>query len=354
MTPTQLSSKVQQPAGVKEDGMVASGQVRLEGLEALRGLCALIVVFGHAATLTNSALLFIRMHLAVDLFFMLSGYVMARSYENKLQSGMRTDAFLRARIVRLWPTMTVGVFLGFIMVASWANPLATVGVLLCNLLFIPLVSGDNHVFPVVPVTWSIFFELFANVVHATILRRLPVPALAAIVLASATLLIARQHAPNPGVIGDEFLLGFPRVVYAYGGGVILWRVLRDRPIFPVWPALSGLLGFMAFTHFHLQGVVIDWVFIFGLAPMCIVLGLGSVPFKGFFRLLGALSFPLYAVHGPILSFMASRGFGMAASMASAIVVAFLTMRVLPMVGMPFPDTFVRSKGFLHPPAPRTL
>ncbi len=307
---------------------------RLDGLEALRGICALIVLSGHAATLTGTASLFIRMHLAVDLFFMLSGYVMARSYEAKLDAGLPTSAFLIARIRRLWPTMALGVMLGATLVASWERPSETLLLLLCNLLFIPATGGVGHVFPLLAVTWSIYFELFANIVHAVILRRLGVPAPGVIVFVSGPTLVLFQRTANRGGMGGDFVLGFPRVIFAYGTGVILWRVLRDRAVLPIWPALVTLPGFMIYSHFHLDGVAVDAIFVFALAPLCMVCGLEAAPFGPTFRALGALSFPLYAVHGPILVFMAVRGFGMLASIAIALVAAVLAMQIIARLSRP--------------------
>ena len=42
-------------------------------------------------------------YLAVDLFFMLSGYVMARTYEPRMARGFSPAAFFLARYRRLWP-----------------------------------------------------------------------------------------------------------------------------------------------------------------------------------------------------------------------------------------------------------
>lgn len=316
------------PAASGRMGKAQAAAARLDGLEALRGICALIVLFGHAATLTGTASLFIRMHLAVDLFFMLSGYVMARSYEAKLAAGLSVQAFLVARLRRLWPTMALGVAVAAVLAASWERPSETSLLLLCNLLFIPATGGIGHVFPLLAVTWSIYFELFANVVHAVILRRLPVRGLLILVLAAAMTLVLFQRTANPGGMGGDFVLGFPRVIFAYGVGVILWRVLRDRPVLPIWPALISLPAFMVYSHFHLDGVAVDAVFVVGLAPLCMVCALSATPFAPLFRTLGTLSFPLYAVHGPVLMFMATRGFGMIASIAASLVAGYLATRLI--------------------------
>ena len=70
---------------------------RLLGLDALRGIAAIMVVMFHLG------LPMMGSHLAVDFFFMLSGFVMARTYDERLQTGaMSPLAFMIKRYRRLW------------------------------------------------------------------------------------------------------------------------------------------------------------------------------------------------------------------------------------------------------------
>lgn len=299
---------------------------RIEGLDALRGIAALIVVFGHAATLTGTASLSIRLHLAVDLFFMLSGYVMARSYEKKLDGDMAPTEFLRARLLRVWPIMAVGTLLGFLLMLWLRMPISNALVFFVSgLLFIPLFSGNHNVFPVNPPIWSILFELGANIIHATVLRKLGLHVLAVIALGSAALLVLLQTSPNPGSTADGFLLGLPRAIYGYVVGIMLWRMLRDRAIGPAWPAVLLLPSFVAVAQNRPEALWLDWLFMFVVAPLCIIFGLGAPPFRTVLLSIGSLSFPLYAVHGPVLLFAAHQGYGILAGMAAALAAATIVM-----------------------------
>src|ERR1700741_4639067 len=94
---------------------------RLQGLDPLRGIAALTVLFGHAASLAENAHLTIRVHLAVDLFFVLSGYVMAHGYEKKLSQGLSEAQFLVIRFWRIWPTMAIGALLGVSLWWCWVE-----------------------------------------------------------------------------------------------------------------------------------------------------------------------------------------------------------------------------------------
>src|SRR5262245_61697811 len=94
---------------------------RLYGLDALRGVAALAVLFHHYEVIFGSTHYFSRAYLAVDVFFMISGYVMARTYEGRLGNSLSAVQFLWIRIKRLWPTMAVGTTIGaFLMVGKLA------------------------------------------------------------------------------------------------------------------------------------------------------------------------------------------------------------------------------------------
>ena len=89
-------------------------------LDGLRGVAALFVAMRH----TN---LFHRAgihggYLAVDLFFVLSGFVIAHAYERRLASGLSVGRFMAARYLRLWPVYVLGAALGLIAALMHALP----------------------------------------------------------------------------------------------------------------------------------------------------------------------------------------------------------------------------------------
>jgi len=70
---------------------------RFRGLDGLRGICALTVVLMHSELLFNAGVVFCHGYLAVDMFFILSGFVIALNYETALQKGLNLKPFLAAR-----------------------------------------------------------------------------------------------------------------------------------------------------------------------------------------------------------------------------------------------------------------
>src|SRR5690348_12833235 len=87
---------------------------RLNGLDALRGVAALVVAFHHLSVISVSRGLGELPFLAVDLFFVISGFVMARTYEERLQTTLSTPRFILLRYKRLWLPLAIGTMLGMI------------------------------------------------------------------------------------------------------------------------------------------------------------------------------------------------------------------------------------------------
>src|ERR1700761_1914630 len=83
---------------------------KFETLDGLRGIAALAVVLYHLPLPLHA--LAPRGYLAVDLFFLMSGFVVAAAYEERLLSGLSTAAFALVRLKRLWPLYGLGVVLG--------------------------------------------------------------------------------------------------------------------------------------------------------------------------------------------------------------------------------------------------
>src|SRR5262245_14845562 len=83
---------------------------RLETLDAMRGVAAIVVVTFHLGSLLPGATT--EGYLAVDFFFALSGYVLARTYDARLEHGMESLDFIRRRIIRLYPLYLIGFSLG--------------------------------------------------------------------------------------------------------------------------------------------------------------------------------------------------------------------------------------------------
>lgn len=263
---------------------------RLQGLDALRGIAALVVVGFHVTTLFDLGVKAPRGYLAVDFFFVLSGYVIARRIEGR--EDFRPLVFLASRYRRFWPVMFAGLAIGTFQKLCFPNP--TVDLLpavIAGALLLPTFSSPV-IFPVNSPTWSIFFELWANAVHSVLPKRF----WPAIFIASLTILLMNGHFVSAST-PESFALGFPTVLMSYSLGVMLFYRWRDQP--PVTlPAIFG--SAMLVILLPISGGWFDFAFVLLICPVLIAIGLGPTP--KWLAALGGLSFPLYAVHYPVLEF----------------------------------------------------
>lgn len=271
-------------------------KARLGGLDALRGLAALCVLGYHLHTVYGGFNLFMRSYLAVDFFFMLSGFVMARSYEDRLAEGLEAKAFFSARYRRLFPPMCIGAILGYLLLPAEIS--GSEISFLATLLFIPTLGPEP--FPANRPTWSIFFELFANALHALCLWRFDRKRLLLIASISAigvTYLGLPSNSIALGNKADDFVGGIPRVLLAYTVGMVIFRSLKPFSL-PLWPSYLLLISALLLIP---HGLLMDLLFVVAISPILIVLGAQRGERVGAIWL-GRLSFPLYAVHYPILQF----------------------------------------------------
>ncbi|MEZ0318317.1 MAG: acyltransferase family protein [Methylophilaceae bacterium] len=98
---------------------------RYEFLDGMRGIAAFAVVFYHYALHGNIRNWFPSAPIAVDLFFCLSGFVIAFAYLQKLQSGMTYKDYFIKRLVRLYPMYLSGLVIGAIVFVTMTNNAVT-------------------------------------------------------------------------------------------------------------------------------------------------------------------------------------------------------------------------------------
>ena len=311
---------------------------RLTGLDQLRGIAAICVVLTHLVHFQPGLVRFGNAYLAVDFFFVLSGYVMARAFEPAMRDGMERKGmgrkgmgpgrFLAMRYVRLWPPLVIGGVIALAaMLAKPTLPDFAGWLFFANLLLLPVVSLSDRAYPLNPPAWSIFFELLANILHAALLHRLSTRAVLVIAIVAGLAFSAAQMevGVNPG--GGKpanFLAGFPRVLFAYCLGVVLYRAWRDRPPVNVPPLLAMAFMPVSFALAMWLGhasIVYNFLFVAVACPLIVAGGLRHE--AGLIGVwLGRISFPLYATHFPVMRLVVWSGGGLALAVVAALVVAF--------------------------------
>jgi exopolysaccharide production protein ExoZ len=133
---------------------------KLNNIQVLRAFAALVVVIFHA----GFAFPFMRPFgsFGVDVFFVISGYIMARILDPSSDSS--SDFFFRRRVLRIVPPywfFTILLYLAALRVPQlMGSTRASVGELLKSLFFIPFTKGSGLIQPLLFIGWSLNYEMF--------------------------------------------------------------------------------------------------------------------------------------------------------------------------------------------------
>jgi peptidoglycan/LPS O-acetylase OafA/YrhL len=300
---------------------------RLHGLDALRGIAALCVVGLHTNAVFGGFGWLSKGYLGVDFFLMLSGFLMTRITEPRLVTGLAPARFMIARYRRFWPMMALGSLIGapYLWVRAGGDLTAFIPALLANFALLPWPLA-NLLFALNIPAWTIFAELVANCAHVFALRRLRTAALALLVagLAALTVWAATSYGSlDVGARPSNWIPAVPRVFLAYGLGMLLSRCWQRSPL----PALPAPLIMLAIPLALVAAVFWDWrhwsfdlAFVLVLCPLVILAALAMTKANPLIRLSAALSFPLFAVHLPILEAMRELGFTKLPALAAVAIV----------------------------------
>ena len=293
---------------------------RFDLLDGWRGLCAFVVVALHYCEAYRHPEFLPHSHLAVEYFFMLTGFTFIVAYDERWRTGGLTRMkFLWRRFVRLWPPILVGSFVGLLFAFVVGprfygpgphDPGATLASFACSLTMYPQTKG--FMTPMQPQTWTLLYIVYANLIYAFVLRHFRTWMLAVAVVAAAGYSLWVESCHHNFAFGWDFssrhiVVACARMAFPVLTGMLLAR-LRWRISFPgaglvatallvlaLWTPLFPKVG-VAFGRFEL-------VTVFGVLPFVLLCGAGArVPEGWFSRLcgfLGKYSFPLYATHFPL-------------------------------------------------------
>lgn len=292
------------------------------GLDGIRGLAAGAVMLMHLIGIFRPGLgPQINASVAVDLFFMLSGFVLAYAYDGRLDNGLRWTSFMAIRIIRLYPMLFLATMLSAcvavlkVAVQHRVDPGEELWLVPAGLLLLPtgVLLGHSSAFssqldliPFGGPAWSLLFELIASAAFATRLRRSrPLGSLA--FACGAVLLIALTLAAGRiGILGTQgyvgALGGFVRVGVSFAIGMFLFR-RRLPDVLPTLPAGFAILAGGLLCLLPMEGFpLFDLLCVFLFFPLVISFGAQPVRSPRLRRLcdiLGALSYPLYLLHVPV-------------------------------------------------------
>jgi peptidoglycan/LPS O-acetylase OafA/YrhL len=304
-------------------------------LDGLRGVAAIIVVIFHTFEAFNGGNRLVQIinhgYLAVDFFFLLSGFVVAYAYDDRWGKMTQWD-FYKRRLIRLQPMVIAGSIIGAIFFYLQAGglfpPIATTPVwkmlliMVIGCTMIPIlpsmdIRGWQEMHPLNGPAWSLFFEYIANILYALFIRKFSNTVLTICVVLSAILLIRYEvWGPNGDVIGgwtvntEQMSIGFTRLLYPFLAGMLLCRagkLIRIKSAFTVSSLLIILVLFIPRIggpdHLWMNGIY-ESVCIILIFPLIVSIGAGG-EITGKFaskvcKFFGDISYPIYITHYPLI------------------------------------------------------
>jgi peptidoglycan/LPS O-acetylase OafA/YrhL len=305
----------------------------------MRGIAAIWVMLAHAGFYANRPILQ-NSYVAVDLFFILSGFVLAYAYGMR---PMRLGQFMARRFLRLYPMFLAGLILGgMVLVAATEQGISTlttkaaVAGTLLNAFYVPFLNqglyyhgpGEalaGEIFAANPPYWSLFFEIAVNLFFLNLVglkqKTLAIMSGLFLVLIFVSALLSGLISGKGGFNLEggwnslELIGGFPRVFYGFTLGLLIFKLAgqpwsaavvakaRRMPgmVVLVMAATMLLLSLPRLPHL---GAVYYFFAVALAAPALVFLGSAlhcrSRFGLGLVRFLGWLSYPLYCVHYPVI------------------------------------------------------
>ena len=306
-------------------------------LDGLRGVAALMVIFYHVFEAFATSPIdqrFNHGYLAVDFFFILSGFVIGYAYDDRWKT-MTTKDFIKRRLIRLHPMVVLGAVLGVIAFCiqgceKWDGTQVSISMvmlaLLINLFLIPAVPGsgpeirgNGEMYPLNGPSWSLLFEYIGNIMYALFIRRMSTKALTALVVLAGIGLasFAIFNFSGAGHLGEGWTMeeynligGFLRVLFSFSIGLLMSRVFKPIPVKGAfWICSLAIVVLLSMPYvgngeaLWMNGIY-DSVCAILIFPMLAYLGAsGKTTDKHSARIckfLGDISYPLYMVHYPLI------------------------------------------------------
>lgn len=322
-----------------------------EILDGLRGVAALLVVWYHVfegySFASGDPIITCINHgyLAVDFFFILSGFVISYAYDDRWKAAgekrrLTVGQFFKRRLIRLHPMVVLCAVVGAVTFfiqgsVQWDGThvatSSTMLALLLTMFMIPAVPGCSHevrgngeMFPLNGTNWSLFFEYVGNILYALMIRRFSKAVLAVFTAVLGLLLawFAITDVSDYGSLGVgwtldrmNFLGGMLRMLFPFSMGMLVargFRPVKIRGAFLICSIILAALLFVPYieTAFTLGDLKITMNGIYETAciaiafPLLVRLGASGITKPGLSGricgFVGELSFPLYAVHYPFM------------------------------------------------------
>ena len=285
-------------------------------LDGLRAVGAFLVVMRHVPFLFGPIAV-PESFLAVDLFYLVSGFVVAHAYRERLAAGGFVWTFVKTRLIRLYPLYACGLALGVIAAvlsiltdpAGWWTPTKLLVAIVTGLFMIPFMPGlPANGSSLDGPTWTLVPELVANFAYALLIRWLTLPVLAAIILVGgAGVVLAEVHYQtlDVGFGVTQQWAALARVSFSFFAGVVAFRFVghhQTRSTLMSWLIVALMTAALAWSPTEAQKPWFELAMVLVGFPVLLVLAARFEPggLSGrLFSFTGLISYGIYIVHQPL-------------------------------------------------------
>ncbi|MBP1206767.1 peptidoglycan/LPS O-acetylase OafA/YrhL [Duganella sp. 1411] len=297
----------------------------LEWVQLLRGVAALLVVLAHGryALLGSPAYpladqLLGQGGMGVDLFFIISGFIMCYSTAGDGGGPAATARFLIKRVTRVWPVYAVATLLSVFVLYGGAGHFHSAANRWTFWHTLAMLPADPRAAPyfslTLPVAWTLEFEMYFYLLFAASLlfRRWRWVALATWVLVTVVALPQLRGAAGLDVgrdlgyrLGYMTIVSSPYVLEFAAGAAIGWLYLQDWARLRNGALARHVLGLgTAFAVWAIYGGVVlksgpaGYGWPLALMLLCMALASKTVPIRvpALWMWLGSISYSLYLTH----------------------------------------------------------
>lgn len=308
-------------------------------LDGYRGIAALSVLIMHMLIVVGYPVIRCG-YLAVDLFFAMSGFVIAHAYEQKLLEGMSAATFVRLRLQRLYPLIALAAVIGAMVHISDFDGITLGSLFIRALLLIPTPMEDSSpaawLITLNFVGWSLLFEIIVNLAYGLIARRLTNRLLGAIIAVSCMVLVLEflGHGwMNIGSKAADGASGLVRAAFGFFMGIAIFRAHDAGRL--SWVKVHPAVGIALLSAIMIWPITVEGLRVSGLASVLVIFpiliaGGANARIGTFGRKvcahLGAISYPLYILqsgpHDLAVKIMGAAHPGLLSALGIAAAMAF--------------------------------
>ena len=329
-----------------DKSMLLRSKQRYEILDGLRGVAALIVIIFHFFEIYSfgepKKQIINHGYLAVDFFYVLSGFVLGYAYDDRWEKMSYWD-FYKRRLIRLHPMVIAGSLVGmsyyFLGECTTSPNIENVKpyffflTIIMNFLMIPAPNemdirgwGETNSFN--GPNWTLSYEYVINILYSLIIRRLHTFIIGILTFLSALLTInlgcnfdvfnvmkereSRKYTFIGGwsLTSCELCIGFTRLFYPFFAGYLVYRLNIKISIPYSFILCSFLLIFflsfprMGGNDYGIANGIYETFVIIIIFPIVIMIGAGDNTKNEIIikicKFIGELSYPIYITHYPII------------------------------------------------------